>query len=116
MRVEINKDFQLYEMKNPDYGASSHSIKGLKETLNPLENSESDYVPDPTHIEQDHKQSQPRQSTRERIPCRRFEIEGEAFMIAPHDDEEPKTVNEVLSNPKAKEWIKVWDLVDLPTG
>ena len=37
-------------------------------------------------------------------------------MIVPHDDEEPKTVNEVLSNPKAKEWIKVWDLVDLPTG
>ena len=27
-------------------------------------------------------------------------------MIAPHDDEEPKNVNEALSDPKAKEWIK----------
>ena len=47
-------------------------------------------------------------------------------MITPHDDEEPKNVNEALSGPKAKEWIKamkekmesmndnkVWDLVDL---
>ena len=27
-------------------------------------------------------------------------------MIAPHDDEEPKTVNEALSGLKVKEWIK----------
>ena len=50
-------------------------------------------------------------------------------MIVRHDDEEPKNVNEALSGPKAKEWIKameeeiesmknnqVWDLVDLPPG
>ena len=50
-------------------------------------------------------------------------------MIASHDDEEPKNVNEALSGPKTKEWIKameeemesmntnqVWDLVDLPLG
>ena len=68
-------------------------------------------------------------STRERIFRRRFEIEGETFMIAPHDDEEPKNVKEALSSPKAKEWIEameeemesmktnqVWDLVDLPSG
>ena len=48
-------------------------------------------------------------------------------MIAPHDDKEPKNVNEALFGHKAKEWIKamegemesmktnlVWDLVDLP--
>ena len=28
-------------------------------------------------------------------------------MIAPHDEEKPKNVNEALSGPKAKEWIKV---------
>ena len=57
------------------------------------------------------------------IPCRRFEIEGEAFMIAPHDDEEPKNVNEARSGPKAMEeemdsmnTNQVWDLVDLPLG
>ena len=50
-------------------------------------------------------------------------------MIAPHDDEEPKNVNEALSGLKAKEWIKVmeekmesmktnqvYDLVDFPPG
>ena len=53
----------------------------------------------------------------------------QAFMIAPQDDEEPKTITEALSGPKAKEWSKameeemesmrtnqVWDLVDLPPG
>jgi len=50
-------------------------------------------------------------------------------MIAPHDNEEPKTFSHALSGPKASEWIKaiekeiesmkinqVWDLVDLPLG
>ena len=50
-------------------------------------------------------------------------------MIAPQDDEEPKTITEDLSGPKAKEWNKaieeemesmrtnqVLDLVDLPPG
>jgi hypothetical protein len=80
-------------------------------------------------MEQDHEQSQPRRSIREPIPRRRFEIEGKAFMIAPQDDEEPKTFSHALSGPKASEWIKameeemesmkinqVWDLVDLPSG
>ena len=113
--------------KDPYYGAPSHSVEGLEETLNPLENNEGDYVADPTPMEQDHDQSQSRQSTRERISRHRFEIKREAFMITPYDDEKPKNVNEALSGPKAKEWIKVmkeemesmndnqvWDLVDLP--
>ena len=46
-------------------------------------------------------------------------------MIAPHDDEEPKNINEALFGPKAKEWItamelmktnQVWELVDLLLG
>ena len=60
-----------------------------------------DHVP----IEQDHEQSQPRCSNRERIPYRQFEIEGEAFMIA-HDEEEPKTIQQALFIPKAKEWFE----------
>ena len=127
-RGEIEKDFQFYEMEDPDNGTPSHLVEGLEETFNLSENSGSDLVPDPTHVGQDHEKSQPRQNTRERIPRRRFEIEREAFMIAPYDDEEPKNVNEALSGPKAKEWIKamkeemesmnanqVWDLVDLPS-
>ena len=79
-------------------------------------------------MEQDHECSQPRRSNREKVPRRRFEIKGEAFMIA-HDEEKPKTVQEVLSSSTSKEWIKVIeeemnsmksnqvrDLVDLTSG
>jgi hypothetical protein len=126
---EVEKDFQLYEMKNLDYGETSHSVEDLDETFNPLRNTGSDILSIPSLMEQDHEQSLPRRSIREPIPRRRFEIEGEAFMIAPQDDEEPKTFNHALSGPKASEWIKameeemelmkinqVWDLVDLPSG
>jgi hypothetical protein len=116
-------------MENLDYGAISHSIEDLDETFNPPRNSGSDILSIPTLMEQDYEQSQPRKSIREPIPRRRFEIEGETFMIAPQDDEEPKTFSHALSGPKASEWVKamkeemesmkinqVWDLVDLPSG
>ena len=79
MKGGIDKDFQFYEMEDPDNGAPSHSVEGLEETLNLSKNSGSDFVPDLTPLEQDHEKSQPRQSTRERIPRHRFEIEEEAF-------------------------------------
>ena len=43
---------------------------------------------------------------RAKFPCRRFDIEGEAFKIS-HDEEDPKVVEEVISSPTSKEWIKV---------
>ena len=116
-------------MKNLDYDATSYSGKDLEETLNPPGNSGSDILFIPALMEKDHEQSQPRRSIREPIPRRRFEIEGETFMIAPQDDEEPKTFSHALSGPKAREWIKalekkmesiksnqVWDLVNLLSG
>ena len=59
-RWEIEKDFQFYEMEDPDYGAPSHLVKGLEETLNLSENGGSDFVTDSTFVEQDHEKSQPR--------------------------------------------------------
>ena len=53
-------------------------------------------------MEQDHEQSQPRRSNREKVPYCQFEIEKKAFMIA-HDEEEPKTIQEALFGPKSKE-------------
>ena len=44
-------------MEDPDNGAPSHLVEGLEETLNLLENSGSDFVPDPTFVEQDHEKS-----------------------------------------------------------
>lgn len=68
-----------------------------------------------------------RRSSRGNIPRRRFEIKGETFMVAMHDDLEPQTVYEALSCPNSDEWNdaigeelesmkvnQVWDLVDLP--
>ena len=43
-----------------DYGAPSHLIEGLEETLNLSENGGSDFVTDSTFVEQDHEKSQPR--------------------------------------------------------
>jgi len=103
---KVNKDFQLYEMKNPDYKATSHSVEDLEETLNPPGNSGSAILSILTLMEQDHEQSQPCRSIREPIPRRWFEIEGEAFTIAPQDNEEPKTFSNALSGPKPREWIK----------
>ena len=79
-------------------------------------------------MEQDREQSQPQCSNHEKVPRLRFEIKGEAFMIA-HDEEKPKTIQDALFGPTSKEWIKameekmnsmksnqVWDLVDLLLG
>jgi len=49
-------------------------------------------------LEVDSQQPQLRRSKRRNLPRRRFEIEGEAFMIALHDDDEPRTVQEALSS------------------
>ena len=70
--------------------------------------SRSEKFSDFDYMEQDHEQSQPRHSNHEKVPYYRFEIEGEAFMIA-HDEEEPKTIQEALSGPISKEWIKAME-------
>ncbi|KAL0391273.1 UNVERIFIED_CONTAM: Retrovirus-related Pol polyprotein from transposon TNT 1-94 [Sesamum latifolium] len=69
-----------------------------------------------------------RRSKRGGIPRRRYEIEGESFMCASVDIDEP-TYEEAVTSPNANEWItamkeemssmaknNVWELVDLPAG
>ena len=68
-----------------------------------------------------------RRSNRISISRRHFEIEGETFMVALHDSDEPRTFNEAIASCAKELWIKamneemdsmksnqVWDLVDLP--
>ena len=70
-----------------------------------------------------------RKSSRQSIPRRRFEIEGEIHLVIQHDENEPKSVNEALTCLEKNEWMKameeemesmkenqVWDLVDLPSN
>jgi hypothetical protein len=59
MTGEVEKDFQLYKIKNLDYGATSHLVEDLEETFNPSRNSGSDLVSILTFMKQDHEQSQP---------------------------------------------------------
>ncbi|KAL0421930.1 UNVERIFIED_CONTAM: Retrovirus-related Pol polyprotein from transposon TNT 1-94 [Sesamum latifolium] len=72
---------------------------------------------------------QMRRSKRGGIPRRRYEIEGESFMCASVDIDEPATYEEAVTSPNANEWItamkeemssmaknNVWELVDLPAG
>ena len=133
-RGEINRDTKFYEMEDLEVVEGVRIIYSTLtgpdniESLTPLEASGSNNLLDHVPIEQDHEQSQPRSSNRERIPRRHFKIEGEYFMIS-HDEEEPKTIQQAFYGPKAKEWfevmkeemnsmesIRVWDLVDLLPG
>ena len=108
---QIDKDTYFYEVEDPEVSEGVRIINSTltgpdnMESLTPLEASGSNNLLDHVLMEQDHEQSQPRNSNCERIPCRRFEIEGEAFMIA-HDEKEPKTIQHALSGPKAKEWFE----------
>ena len=73
-----------------------------------LRASGSDNLIDYVSMEQDHKQFQPRYSNHERIPHRRFEIKGGAFMIS-NDEENPKTIQQALSSPNAKKWFEAME-------
>ncbi|WCJ29450.1 Retrovirus-related Pol polyprotein from transposon TNT 1-94 [Euphorbia peplus] len=79
------------------------------------------------HVYQDREES--RQTKRQRVKRRRFGIEGEALLITPSDEAEPKNVSDALSCPEKDKWKKameeemdsmkvnqVWELVDLPEG
>ena len=80
-------------------------VEGLEETLNHSKNSGSDYVINPTLMEQDNEKSQSRQSTRERIPRRRFEIE---FMIAPQMKKSLKMLTRLCLVLKLRNELKLW--------
>ena len=110
-RGKIDRDTHFYEMEDPKVSEGVRIIDSTLTkpnnivSLTPLEVSGSDNLLDHVPMERDHEQSQPRCSNRERIPRRRFEIEGEAFMIS-HDDEEPKTIQQAFSGPNSKEWFE----------
>ena len=129
-RGEVDRSVSLYELhETREDDMQSHAVQEAVLQLQENEEdvsqnldvaSSSDFVSQELH---------PRRSGRGIVPRRRFEIEGEVFMITPQDEEEPKTVHEALSCPAKKEWKKameeemesikknkVWELVDIPKG
>ena len=113
-RGEIKGDFQLYEMEYPEKSGSTRHIDSAPTKQDDMgyhaapKVSGSKKLSDFSHMEQDHEQSQPRHSNRDKNPRLQFEIEGEAFMIA-YDEEEQKTTQQAFSGPKSNKWIKVME-------
>jgi hypothetical protein len=92
-RGEIDKDLTLYEMIDLNEGAPSSLVENQEEIPETPRDCGNDLQPSrSTPLEEDSQQPQPRRSKRGSVPCCRFEIEGEAFMVSSQDDEELRTV------------------------
>ena len=129
-RGDVSKGIELYELDDPQRDIPTNQVEIEKIVLSPPRDSGSDILNGGSvPMDVDPYDTELRRSKRGTIPRRRFEIEGEAFMVAPHDDAEPKNIKEALSSPASNEWIaamndemesmkanQVWDLVDLPPG
>ena len=124
---EVRKKINLYEIENLDIGAPSSSNENVEEIHQSLGDSGSDLPTSSSVPIGEDLQVELHKSKRESILHLRFEIKGEAFMIALQDKAEPKSLKEALSSLVAKEWNnvmneemesirinQVWDLVDLP--
>ena len=95
---EIDRDLHLYEMMDLEIIPSLE-----KRTLH--ESSGSGQVPEMSTMEE----PMLRKSSRQSIPRRRFEIEGEIHLVIQHDENEPKSVNEALTCLKKNEWMKAME-------
>ena len=101
-------------MEDPEVGEDVRITESILprsdniENQTPLGVSGSDNLIDYVAMEQDYEKSQPRHNNHERIARRRFEIEGEDFMIS-HDEEKPKTIQQDPSGPNAKKWFEVME-------
>jgi hypothetical protein len=129
-RGEVERNLEFYETMDREEGILGRLVQNEEEIPQTPRDSESDLLPSGSiPFDVDSQQPQPRRSLSRNLPRRHFEIEGEAFMIALHDNDEPRIVQEALSSFAKDEWIKVvndeiesmrtnqvWDLVNLPLG
>jgi len=82
-----------------------------EDTINPNKEDESDLLPSGTipssesvPLDTNSEATFLCRSQRGNIPRRRFEIEGEAFMCAPQEADEPKNYQEAMTSPTSEEW------------
>ena len=124
---EVSSDLTLYETVSLPENVLGDDIadEGGEDLVPPQQPPPSDIVEETVQ-----QAAEPRRSVRDRIPRRRFEIEGgEIFLAAQEGMVEPRNVREALAGPNARDWIRameeemdsmkknhVWDLVDLPAG
>ena len=91
---DVDKNFQFYELEAPNEIITSNDGVGVSTNLLAIATVSGSETLD-TLIP---ARESTRKSNRRPIPCRRFEIEGEAFMTASHDSDEPNTYNETLTS------------------
>ena len=120
IRGDVDKNVPLFE---EDEILSTREVsKGIPESSQP---SGSDM---PSH-ELTSQQPNLRRSVRKIKPKKRFDIENEALVTLPIDDDEPQSIEEALGCRVREKWKAamveemesmiqnhVWDLVDLPPG
>ena len=119
---EFDKDIHLYDLN--DLEINETSDLQMKKTLDMSGNSDSSgsqpqngFTPHDNSIQKNNRMP---------IPHCRFEIKGEAFMIASNNGDEPRTYSEAIALSTKELWIKtmdeeieamrsnhIWDLVDL---
>ena len=81
-RGEINGDFRLYEMEDPEASGSARKIDSAPIEQDgmgyhtPPEDSRSEKLLDFDPMEQDHEQSQPRHSNNEKVPVVDLRLRG----------------------------------------
>ncbi|KAL0405649.1 UNVERIFIED_CONTAM: Retrovirus-related Pol polyprotein from transposon TNT 1-94 [Sesamum latifolium] len=129
---EVKGNLELYELRDPQGGASI-TIEGESPNSYPVIDGDNESDPKLSgscSLEEHNSQNpQMRRSKRGGIPRHRYVIEGESFMCASVDIDEPATYEEAVTSPNANEWItamkeemssmaknNVWELVDLPAG
>jgi hypothetical protein len=127
---EVNKDLELYELMDQEGDTPCSLVENEEEISQSPKDNGSDLPPSgSTPLEKDSQEPQLRRSEHGKIPRRHFEIEGDVFMVAPQDDDEPRSYHKAIASPTSNEWMKamneeiesmrtnqVWDLVDLPPG
>ncbi|KAL0311684.1 UNVERIFIED_CONTAM: hypothetical protein Scaly_2917200 [Sesamum calycinum] len=101
---EVKGNLELYELRDPQGGASI-TVEGETPRSYPIidGDNESDLKLSGSCSLKEHNSQNPQmqRSKRGGIPCRRYEIEGESFMCASVDIDEPATYEEAVTSPNA---------------
>ena len=144
IKDDVDKSRHLYEIDEQGNVGTSHQFDDIptvvtnhvsasgstKELLQPSQLSgRFEIENEPILIGRSDDDSQLRKSIRFKTSRKHFQIENEAYIVTPQNDDEPETIKEALECPTKEKWkvaleeeIKsmkvnqVWSLVDLPPG
>lgn len=95
-------------MIDPKKGTPSRQTQNKEEFLETLKDSRSDSQPNGiTPLAKDSQKHPPCRSKHENVSYHQFKNEGEAFMIASKDNDDLRTIQELLSSLASDKWKNV---------